>query len=163
MTTYNPVMHSNIQFWVHINETSIESDDAAGTFDVLKGGMQMYPYKLFDNESPALFAFDKDDLAAEGFDKWPETKFFDTQQVQLIQATRFSDQAWIASNEVRENLRKFGCFAYWKAVQLKPEMLNEEQYKSCNRYEEDFAQIKEVSVGFELFYDFDREVSFLFL
>ena len=43
------------------------------------------------------------------FDEWPETKFFDPEQVQYIVASEFSERDWDASIALRNSFQKYAC------------------------------------------------------
>lgn len=86
---------------MNINETTYEYDGDSTDFDVLKGGMSMYPYKLYENESPSMFNFDNEDFTAKSYRNYTETKFFAPAQIQLIEPSFYSDNEWIASREAR--------------------------------------------------------------
>jgi len=102
MTNYNPVKTSNVQFWININETTNMYDGPTdGVFNPAKGGMSSYPYKIYDNESPAMYDFDQTELEEGGYSKFTETKFFSPEQIQKISPAYYSDTAWIASDDVR--------------------------------------------------------------
>lgn len=84
--------------------------------DRVTKGEQSVPYKIYQTETPNIFEFSKELFEHRAFDQYPETKYFDPEQVQLLMPSIFSDTTWIASDEVRVNLQKHSCIAYIKAA-----------------------------------------------
>lgn len=56
MTSYNPVLVSNMQIWIEVNETTII--EGGDWVDQMSAGTQLFPVKIYENEAPALYEFD---------------------------------------------------------------------------------------------------------
>ena len=87
------------------------------------------------------------------FDEWPETKFFEPAQLQLIVPTYFSDTTWIASDSTRAFLQKYACIANIQSIS------DEEVPEGCGIHK-DVSNAQNVSIGFQLKTLFKRNVSF---
>lgn len=129
LTLYNPVVHNDLQFWVQVNVTSTHNLNT-GNDTLVSTDSQVVPFKLYDNESPSIYDFNEVMFKKRHFDEWPETKFFEPAQLQLIVPTYFSDSTWIASDSQRAFLQKYACIANLQSIS------DEEVPEGCNIHRE---------------------------
>lgn len=115
MTVYNPVRDNDLQLWIQVNVTTTRID-GSGDGQINATDSQIIPFKLYDNESPSIYDFDESMFTKRKFDEWPETKFFEPGQLQLIVPTYYSDTTWIASDSTRAFLQKYSCLANIRSI-----------------------------------------------
>ena len=132
--------------------TSTHSE-GVGNETLVATDTQIIPFKLYDNESPSIYDFDEAMLKKRHFNEWPETKFFEPAQLQLIVPTYFSDTTWIASDSTRAFLQKYACIANIQSVS------DEKVPEGCSIHK-DVSNLQNVSIGFQLKTLFKRNVSF---
>lgn len=75
------------------------------------------------------------------FDSWPETKFFDPGQLQLIVPTYYSDTTWIASDSTRAFLQKYSCIANMKSI-------GDDAVPALCEVHKNVTNVQNVSIGF---------------
>lgn len=101
-----------------------------------------------------MYEFDQVMFEKRHFNFWPETKFFEPAQLQLIVPTYFSDTTWIASDSTRAFLQKYACIANIQSIS------DEEIPDGCSIHR-NVSNLQNVTIGFQLKTLFHRDVSLI--
>jgi hypothetical protein len=85
VATYNPVNDLKLGFSLVVTEQDNRTE----------AGYNRYEFNLYQTESPILmYQFNKDLFEKNNYTDLPDTKFYDPQQVQLLQMKNSSDSMW---------------------------------------------------------------------
>jgi hypothetical protein len=80
-------------------------------FDDDKQGSMYTPIRIYSNDSPSIYDITEGIYNKLKFGDLPETKFFTSEQIQLVMPARYSDESWQVSDTVREHLHEALCMA----------------------------------------------------
>lgn len=117
------------------------------------------PFKIYSDEAASIYTFTEEQYMAHHYDKFPETTFFEPSQLQMIIPSYYSDSTWIASDSVRENIRKYACYAYnQNDAQIDPATVDFNT-TLCEMYKEFGDADFPIEIGFQFKEKFDRPVS----
>jgi len=92
IANFNPVNDLKIDFSMHITHVNNTNTNLN----------QKYEFKLFSTDSPMImYQMKKEEFDSYNYSKWPETKFFEPEQVQVIRMKNSSDKMWAASEDYK--------------------------------------------------------------
>ena len=69
--------------------------------------LETYEFPIFNTDSPlSMISMKDDDFIVHGYNKLPETKFFEPEQVQYIIMKNSSDTEWTVSGGYRDSFKE---------------------------------------------------------
>lgn len=102
IAAYNPINDLQLDFALQISDTSSnETFQSTYEFQLYKSQTALQVYQLTDDQFNNVY----------NFSTYPETKFFDPQQVQMVKMKDSSDTQWDASQESKNLLKDFMAIA----------------------------------------------------